>query len=487
MASDPPAQGLARRTVRGMYWAYGSFVGLRLMALLATAILTRLLLPRDFGLVAVATTVMTFLEVFQGIGVSQALVIAPEEDLADRADAAFTLSLTLGAVLWLMTAALGPAAAAFFHQPQLTAIMPVLGSTFFILSLSSTHYALAMRGMDFRSRTVAELVDGFVRGAVGITLALAGAGVWSLILGYVAGNLAMGATLWRLISWRPRRISNMRHMGVLVRFGGYVTGVGVMAAFLTQFDNLVVGRVLGPEQLGFYSIATNMPGLFILNIAVVAGQVLFPAFALLDTDALRRGVVTSFGYIAAVVFPLTAFLIVLAEPITIAVFGPRWHGAVDAARVLCLWAAMSPISMVCGNAFMSRGNARLIFLLAIPQAIALIAGSLAAAPYGIVAVSWVQAAIAIVAQVVTLAIAQRMFKLSPRSLLAAFLPPLLAASALAGVLLGVSRVVASPWPEIIGGAISGGLVYLALLHVLAPELLPGVLRLVRARSGGVRA
>ena len=62
-----------------------------------------------------------------------------------------------------------------FHQPQLTAIMPVLGSTFFILSLSSTHYALAMRGMDFRSRTVAELVDGFVRGAVGITLALAGA------------------------------------------------------------------------------------------------------------------------------------------------------------------------------------------------------------------------------------------------------------------------------------------------------------------------
>jgi O-antigen/teichoic acid export membrane protein len=486
MVSEPP-QGLARRTVRGMYWAYGSYVGLRLMTVLATAVLARLLIPRDFGLVAVATTIMTFLEVFQGIGLSQALVIAPEEDLADRADAAFTLSVTFGAVLMLAAAALGPATAHFFHQPQLVTIMPVLGSTFFILSISSTHYALAMRGIDFRSRTVAQLVDAFVRGAVGITLALSGAGVWSLILGYVAGNIAMSAILWVLVPWRPRRLINRRHVGVLLRFGGYVTGVGVMAAFLGQFDNLVVGRVLGAEQLGYYSIATKIPGLFILNIAVVAGQVLFPTFALLDSDGLRRGVVTSFSYVAAFVFPLTAFLIVLAEPITLAVFGPHWHGAVAAARVLSLWAAMSPISMVCGNAFMSRGHARLLFLLAIPQAIALVVGSLAAAPYGIVAVSWVQVAIAFVAQAVTLAIAQRMFELSPRSLLAAFVPPLLAASALAGVLLEVSRFVPGEWPEIIGGAVSGGLLYLALLHVLTPELLPGILRLVLARRGGAHA
>jgi O-antigen/teichoic acid export membrane protein len=486
MTDEPHATGLAHRTVRGMYWAYGSFVGLRLMTLLATAVLTRLLVPKDFGIVAIATTVMTFLEVFQGLGISQALVIAPEDELADRTDAAFTLSVSVGMALMLLTAALGPAAAAFFHQPQLVAIMPALGSTFLILSLSSTHYALAMRGIDFRSRTTAELVDGFVRGATGITLALLGAGVWSLVTGYIAGNLAMVAALWLLVPWRPRHLGSRQYIGGILRFGGYMTGVGVMSAFLTQFDNLVVGRVLGSEQLGFYSIATSIPGLAIINIAVVAGQVLFPAFAKLDTQTLRRGVITSFSYIAAVVFPLTAFLIVLAEPITIAVFGPHWYGAVDAVRVLCLWAAMSPISMVCGNAFMSRGNARLIFFLAIPQAIALVAGSLAVAPYGIVAVSWVQAAIAILAQAATLWLAQRKFGLPARSLLTAFLPPLLAALGLAGVLLAVIQLVTARWPEIIVGGICGGVAYLALLRLLTPELLPSILRLALARRGGAR-
>lgn len=365
--------------------------------------------------------------------------------------------------------------------------MPVLGGTFLILNLSSTHYALAMRNIDFRSRTVAELVDAFVRGAVGITLALSGVGVWSLIFGYVAGNIAMTAILWRLVPWRPRRPRSRRYVRRVLRFGGYTTGIGVMAAFLGQFDNLIVGRVLGETQLGFYSIATSIPGLVIVNIASVAGQVLFPAFAKLDTDALRRGIVASFNYIAAVVFPLTAFLMVLAEPLIIAVFGPHWHGAVAATRVLCLWAAMAPINMVCGNAFMSRGRPRIIFFLAIPQAIALVAGSLAVAPYGIVAVSWVQAAIAIVAQTVTLIIAQRMFKLTARSLVAAFVPPLLASAVLAGVLLVVSKFVTATWPEIIVGTVGGGIVYLAVLHVLAPELLPGTLRLVLARRSRGRA
>jgi O-antigen/teichoic acid export membrane protein len=297
----------------------------------------------------------------------------------------------------------------------------------------------------------------------------------------------MSVVLWWLVPWRPRRVRSLRHLRNMLSFGGYVTGVSVMAAFLTQFDNLVIGHSLGVTELGYYSIATKIPMLFILNVAIVAGQVLFPAFAALDTDALRRGVVTSFGYTAMIVFPLTAFLIVLAEPIMFVVFGPRWNGAVPAARVLCLWAVMSPISMICGNAFMSRGRARLLFMLAIPQAIALIVGSIAFVHDGIVAVSWVQAVIAIVAQIVTLGIAKRMFQLTPHSLIAAFGSPLFASAAFAAVLFAVDRLIAAALPEIIAGAVGGGLVYLLVLHMLAPDLLPGAGRMVLARSGGGRS
>lgn len=91
-----------------MYWAYGSFVGLRLMVLLSTAVLARLLTPGDFGLVAVATTMMAFLEVLQGVGVSQAIVVASDDEIAEQADTAFTISVAVGVALTLLAAALGP-------------------------------------------------------------------------------------------------------------------------------------------------------------------------------------------------------------------------------------------------------------------------------------------------------------------------------------------------------------------------------------------
>src|ERR1700733_13992448 len=126
MARDS-AQGLGTRTLKGMLWSYGSFIGVRFASLITTAILARLLAPRDFGLIALALTFMAFLDMLQGLGVSQALVISKPEDVEDEAETAFAVSSLVGLGLWLLSAALGPAAAALFHQPRLVEIMPALG------------------------------------------------------------------------------------------------------------------------------------------------------------------------------------------------------------------------------------------------------------------------------------------------------------------------------------------------------------------------
>ncbi|MGH2896802.1 MAG: lipopolysaccharide biosynthesis protein [Solirubrobacteraceae bacterium] len=469
--ANTPDQGIGARTVRGMFWSYGSFVGVRLASLLTTAVLARLLVPKDFGLIALATTFMSFLDMLQGLGVADALVIAEDSQLADESDSAFVVSSSVGLGLWIISAALGPVAAAVFHQPRLVAIMPAIGATFFIQGLGSTHYALAMKSIDFRSRTVAELTEAVIRGGIGIALALSGAGVWALIGGYVAGSIAMSAVVWHLVDYTPRLRASRRHMRRLLGFGGALTGVGIMAAFLNQFDNAVVGRVLGATQLGFYSIANRLPYLFIITLAAATGQVLFPAFAALKGEDMVRGFLTSLRYTAFVALPLTAILITLADPLTIVVFGARWRPAVAPTQVLCLWALMSPVSMVCGNAFKARGRAGLLLVLAIPQAIALIIGSLVFVHQGIVAVSWVQAAIAISAQVVTLAIACRMFAVTPRMLWSSMGPPLVASAALAAVLYGINRAFGTPEVAIVVGAAAGAVVYFGLLHLIAADLL----------------
>ena len=467
----PHSHTLGARAVRGMFWAYGSFAGVRLASFATTAVLARVLAPRDFGVIALAMTFMAFLDMLQGLGVGQALVVADAEQVAERADTAFVLSAGTGLVLCLLAVALGPVAASTFHEHRLAAILPALGLTFLLYGLGSTHYALAMREIDFRSRTVAEVADAVVRGLVGIGLGVAGAGVWSLVAGYVAGSLAMTVAVWRLVAWRPRLRVHRGHVGGLLSFGGALTGVAVMGALLAQFDNAVVGRVLGATELGFYSVANRLPYLFIISLAAATGQVLYPAFASLTRDELAPAFVAALRYTAVVAFPLTAGLIVLARPITLVVFGPHWRGAVAATQVLCLWALMSPVSMVCGNVFKARGRAGLLLALAIPQAAALVAGSLALVHQGIVAVAWVQAAIAIAAQAVTLVLACRLVQVPVIGALRAMGAPALACGGVALVLVGVANGLTTPWLAVLAGGLAGAVTYVVLLGLVARDLL----------------
>src|ERR1700760_2426459 len=106
-----------------MFWAYGSYVAGRLLVLVSIALLARLLSPADFGLVALALTFTVVLDAVSDLGVSQALIIAPEEDLYVKADSAWTLSVAVGALLAIVSAAMGPVAAAFFDQPALNLML----------------------------------------------------------------------------------------------------------------------------------------------------------------------------------------------------------------------------------------------------------------------------------------------------------------------------------------------------------------------------
>jgi polysaccharide transporter, PST family len=475
--------GIAARTVRGMFWAYAAYVGSRLLSLISIAILARVLAPRDFGLVALALTFIAFLDLIQGLGVSEALVIGDERDLDDRAETAFVINLGSGFLLAGLTAAAAPFAAAFFAQPRLTAIMAVLGVNFILSGLGTTHTGLALKSIDFRARTIAELANALVRSAVSVILALLGAGVWSLVVGYLVGTLAWDVAIWRLVSWRPSLRPKAQHVGGLLRFGGSLTGVAVMGAFMAQFDNIVIGRVLGPAQLGFYSVATRLPMLLILSLAVVAGRVLFPAFASLhERGEMLRGVLTSLRYTAIMTLPLSLFTVILAEPLTLALFGERWRPAIGAMQVLSLWALMTTMGMIWGNLFRARARPDILLKLAIPQAVALIIGSLVFVDRGIVAVAWVQAAIAIAAQVSVIVIAQRLFGLTVRSVLNALRPAILASAGLAAVLLGLREVVADPWAAVISGGVVGAAVYLGLLLLLEPDAVKRLRTLAFAAS-----
>lgn len=203
---------IGARTLRGVLWAYGSYGLGRALVLVSTAILAHLLGPDEFGLVAIALLFVAILDGVSDLGLTQALVVQREDELLDRAETVFVSAVVLGFGVSVLMAASSPLIGNFFDEPEVTGLAAALAASMFLRGLGTTHLALAQKRLDFRARTVGELSEVVVRGAVGIGLAIAGFGAWSLVIGFLAGIVALDIAIWRVVDWRPRFRPRREHL-----------------------------------------------------------------------------------------------------------------------------------------------------------------------------------------------------------------------------------------------------------------------------------
>ena len=472
---------MGERTLRGMFWAYGSYVGGRALVMVSVAILARLLTPADFGLVAFALTVTALLDTLADLGVSQALIVIGQDDSRDRASTAWTLSMLIGVALTLLTIALAPLVALFFDEPELVAIVAALGFNFLIRASAVTHFALAQKRLDFRARTIAEMADVGVRAATGIGLALAGAGAWSLVIGYLAGTTARAIALWLLVDFRPRPHVHRADARALLRFGGGLAALDVISAIVANMDYVFVGRVLGKTELGLYTIGFRLPELLIMNLSIVAGVVLFPAFAGIDRGTLGRSFLVALRFTLGVAAPLAVALVVFAEPIVLAVFGDQWVDAVPVVRVLSLFAFAVAVGIPAGSAYKAIGRVDVLLKLAVPRAL-LAVGSIAwFVDEGITAVAACQAAVAGLFAVIGILLASHLLGAGLPAVLRAIAAPVAAAALMAAVAVGIALAVDGPWLTLLLAGPASALTYVLALWRLAPDI-PA--RLLAAATSG---
>jgi PST family polysaccharide transporter len=474
-------QSLGTRTMRGMMWAYGTYVGGRSIVLVSTAILAHLLTPADFGVVAIALVFMTFMETVQDLGLTQALIVSSPEEEPARAQTTFGWTVLIGAVLALAVSGLGQVVAGFFGHQSLRAIIPVLGLSFFVESLGNTHDSIARKHLDYRVRAYAQGADVLTRGATGIALALAGFGAWALVLGYLVGTVGRTVTLWARVPFRPRLRFTREHLGSLVRFGGVLTLVDVGSAFARNLDYLFIGRVLGATSLGLYTIGYRLPELLIMNVSVVAADVLFPAYSALRRESREEGFLLSLRFLAAVVFPIGVGLAVLAHPFVLDVFGHRWYHSIEVTQILVIYAVFSTLNIPAGTIYKVSGRAWILLAVQGPYLAALVVSLLLFAHEGIVAVAICMTAVQAAGALAAVAIAGRMLDVRYRRIAATMRAPVLASAGMAALVIPVALLVDAQWPELLLGASLGAVAYAALLWFLAPDIPQRLLGVARLR------
>jgi PST family polysaccharide transporter len=255
----------------------------------------------------------------------------------------------------------------------------------------------------------------------------------------------------------------------MLRFGSTLTAVDVLAAVINQVDYVFIGRVLGTHALGLYTLGFRLPEMLIISLAVVAGRVLFPAFAAVDRQALGRGFLVSIRYSALVALPLAAGLAALAEPFVLAVFGERWEGSVEVMRVLSLYGLAVAIGIPAGIAYKATGQAGILLKLALPRTALVVASIALLVDEGIVAVAACQACVAALFAVIGMAIASRMLRVRVGELTSAIGPAALASAAMGAAALGVAAAIDSPWPTLVVAIPACAATYAGTLRLVAPD------------------
>jgi len=355
---------LKRKAVRGAGWlTLGQFAN-QGMSLVVTGILARLLAPESFGLIGMVVVFTAFLELFQELGLTAA-VIQRKDVTEEQLSTVFWVTIFCGGVLSLATAAVSPLIAWFYGEPELKSVATLLGLTFFINSFVHVQAALLRKRLQFRRLVLARVAAALVGGGVGIGLAFGGLGVYALVFKSLTVATIFSALMWLMGGWRPSRWPRLRSVLGMLSFGGGVTGTYLLAYLSRNMDYMLIGRFLGAAALGFYTIAYRIMMLPLRRISSQLSQVAFPAFSAVQDDKPRvaRGYCQMCRIVALATFPAMAGLLLVAPEAVRVVLGEKWLRAIFLIRVLAPVGALQSVAAASTHIFRSQGRAWLHLVL----------------------------------------------------------------------------------------------------------------------------
>lgn len=453
-------------------WVYISTYSGKLLVFLSTVILARLLSKEDFGVAGYALVAISFLDVMADMGIGPALIFHRANPEVN--DTAFWLNLVFAATLFGATWLLAPLVGILFNDQRAVDVTRVLALTFPLSAIGNVHNALIQKQLRFRRKFVPDLVQALGKGLTSITFALLGFGPWSLIIGQLGGTAAAQAAYWWSVPWRPRWRFNGDDARALLSYGTNIVAVNFLGVLLLNVDYLFVGRYLGPVMLGVYTLAFRVPELLINQFCGLLSKVLFPVYTSIrdDLDALRRGVLLTMRYVTLVTFPVAIGLALTAQPFVVATFGEKWADAAAVMPAIAIYTLLRSLSFNIGDIYKAQGRPGLLTKLSLPRLVIIPALWWAVTvPGTIVAVGWVQAAVALATMLLNLVVATRLLQTPLRSMLQAWWPACVGSLAMTPAVIATLQLLAgtNPWVQLLGGAAVGAAVYVGTLWLLFRE------------------
>ena len=327
--------GNRSKLIKGVAWIGAAQVLVNSLGFLSTIILARLLMPSDFGLIAIATAVIGIIGVISEFSLYKALVQRDDPEQA-HFDTAWTMNVIRGAIVAVIIAFLAMPIASFYGDERLRGVMLLMAVSTFVGSFNNTKLAVFERELQFHQSFVLSLtgkVVGFV-GTVGV--AYFTRSYWALVIGPLITEFALVVVSYALFPYRPR--PTLSHYKDLLSYSIWLTFGRWVQAFSWRSDPLLLGYFLAPQMIGQYSMGNRITSKTIGDLSQPIKQILFPAFSRIKNDPqrLRGAYLRSQGVLCMLCFPVAMTFAVTAPELVATALGDNWLLAVTVVQVIAI-------------------------------------------------------------------------------------------------------------------------------------------------------
>lgn len=311
-------------------------------------ILARLLLPDDYGIIAIIIIFIRIANIFVQTSFNTALIQKKNADQLDFSST-FYFSIGVAVVLYWLLFLIAPWLSRFYNTPELVGVLRWLATTLILGAVFSIQTAYVARNMQFSKLFVSSLCAVICSGIVGILLAYFGYGVWALVVQSIAFNIIAIFVLAILIKWRPSLNFSIKRIKGLISFGWKILATNLIDTLYTNIYGLIIGKEYNTKTLGYYNRGKQFPEIIVVNISSAIQSVMFPALSSEQDniarvkEMVRRSASTS----SYIIFPMMIGLAAVAEPLVRVLLTDKWLPCVPYLQILCISYASWPI--ITGN------------------------------------------------------------------------------------------------------------------------------------------
>ncbi len=351
----PDRVRLARTAIGGLAWTSVAHFGRQAIQTISTVVLARVLAPSAFGLIGMALVVVDLVQVVRDLGTSAALVHRRVEDRQIESSV-FWINLAVAVCTSALFVALAPILALAYREPEVASVLRALSLAIPASALGAVHGAILQRELSFGALARSELCGSAAGSVCAVLFAVAGGGVWALVVMNLVTAWVTSIVLWRESAWRPLLAVNLRSARSEFSYGWKLSAANLANWATRNVDNFLVGRVLGAGLLGQYSMAYKIMLYPIQTVGAVVTRVMFPAYCRMDKRGIRRAYLDVAGAIAFVSFPVMAFIVVEADVLVGVVLGAGWEQVPMVLRILAPVGAFQSVATTVGSLYQATGR-----------------------------------------------------------------------------------------------------------------------------------